>query len=341
MNHNRIIACLVGASFAAVSLTSCNIASLSDGEQSAIGIIGGADGPTSIFVTNGESSGSLTLENDKTATVSLSNPLTGYEKPDFLEKAGFCVTHLPSFADDQIIKNIFLINDTIAEIRFELPSEKTNITLRIVKQSLEADAQIEDISGVYNTFESESVKTVGGVSGVTIKTSEKQTLALWNYDGFTYSFYAIGNPLESFEKKLEQAVLYTLVSEQEYLPVLAIVNTAVGEGRGTVPNPDYSYGDDDSEQSIYNEYQSFIVKESGSTVEICDVEFSEDGKASLQVLETVVTDKNDFCIRINGMIPEGLPRYAVKVTCGDKSAVTYVSYDGRGEKPTFAVYAGE
>lgn len=320
----------------------CNLADLSDLEEASIGIIGGADGPTAVFVANGSKNESVPSKAtpddvDTTPPLALSNPMKEYEAPDFYNEAGFGISHLPTFSEEQVIENIFLINNTVADIRFDLPDKNTSLTLRVAK----ADEDLGDISGVYTSFDTESKATVCGVPDVTVKKSQTTALALWQYDGFAYSLYCICDTAKEFDALLENAILYTMVSETQSLPVLAMVNTGTDESRGIIPTADYEldlYGDNSTE---HKEFQSFTVIHADTDVKICSVSFDDDGNMTLSPIGQLKTPKDDYTIRIYDTIPEGMPRIALELSSGNDTATVYMTYDGRGERPTFPVYAEE
>ena len=296
-------------------------------------------------VESGDASGETTVgenaENERkdnsAGGVQLKNPLKSKDNLDFTEEAGFAVNFLPT--GDCLVTDIYYIDGTgIAEIRMNSVDEAV-YTYRI---SMLTD---EGISGVYTSFDSTETLTVCGVEGVKFSVSDSSQLAEWSYDDFSYSLYSEECTEEEFRDTLDNLILYTMVDRDEK-KLLGILNTNYDGLRGPVPEPDKEYdfggyGDGEDHGVIPYEFESIIVPEEGSYITVCKFDFKEDGTEYLTEIDSLSATKDYFCVRIGDMIPETMPYYAVEVYNGRYVGTAYISYDGRGERPTFPIYADE
>ena len=324
---------------AAALLTSCTpIVTLPDNSETNPVESGDENGNA----TGGESgdNGETGKKDNPTGGVQLKNPLREKDNLDFTKEAGFAVNYLPTGDNDNLaVTDIFYIDGTgIAEIRMNSVDEAV-YTYRI---SMLTD---DDISGVYTDFDSSETLTVCGVEGVKLSVSDSSQLALWSYDDFSYSLYSEECTEEEFRDTLDNLILYTMVDRDEK-KLLGILNTNYDGSRGPVPEPDKEYdfggyGDGEDHGVIPYEFESIIVPEEGSYITVCKFDFKEDGTEYLTEIDSLSATKDFFCVRIGDMIPETMPYYAVEVYNGRYVGTAYISYDGRGERPTFPIYADE
>lgn len=291
-----------------------------------------------------ESNKSTQPENEKDSDdkpdngLQLKNPLKRKDNLNFVEEAGFAVNYLPT-DDNLAVDEIYFIEGTgIAEIRMGTVDEAV-FTYRIAVETA------EDISGVYNSSASEETLTVCGVEEVKISQFDTNYLARWNYDGFSYSLYAECCAEDEFRGTLDKLILYTMVDTEEQR-LLGILHTGYDKSRGPVPEADAEfdyggYGDGEDHGVIPYEFESVIAVNEGSYVSVNLAYFGEDGTVYSDEIDSAVASKDFFCVRIGDFIPETMPTYTVDVYYDRYVGTAYIMYDGRGERPTFPIYADE
>ena len=339
---------LVSLFLAAALLTSCQVSvkSPSDGETDTD--IGEVKTDVKAETDDGVGSEATEPENkpdsekatdDKSGNgLQIANPLKKKDNLSFVEEAGFAVNYLPT-GDGLVVDEIYFIDGTgIAEIRMGTETEAV-FTYRIAVENG------EDISGVYNSSASEETLTVCGIEGVKISQFDTNYLARWNYDGFSYSLYAECCAEDEFRDTLDKLILYTMVDSEEQV-LLGILHTGYDESRGPVPEADAEfdyggYGDGEDHGVIPYEFESVIAVNEGSYVSVNLSYFGEDGTVYSDEIDSAVANKDFFCVRIGDFIPEAMPTYTVDVYYDRYVGTAYIMYDGRGERPTFPIYADE
>lgn len=297
----------VAIALTALLVSTSTLASCS--KDTTIGIIGGADGPTSIVI------GGTVPES---SNVQIPNPVKIYDSLDFNKESEFVIAHLPNA---MVVNKILLINGNLASL--EVDYNGISATYRI------ASDNAEEISGVYYEFDSEETKIVAGVSDVSVKSYELGCLAEWSYDGYKYSLNAQTSDKEAFERMLEETILYTAVVSNK-INAVGFLNTSNTE---LAPKADAVWLDETSQ-----EYQSVIAFNKSAVITLYRTDFDEEGNASFKKLEQYTADKDDFCLRVYGEVPETIPKYAVTIEDNGVVAMHYISYDGRGERPTFIIF---